>query len=167
MLATHPDRMLSATLGGAGVFREGVEMPRFVGELADSLEKGKGLGPLIVALTPPGKPRPTDEEIQQVSRLLVGDNSKALAAVLRGFKDLAVTEEQLNANRVPVLALIGEKDPLKKSVDDLKDRLANLQVVVISGADHITAFTNRTFLEALIKFLDEHGRKEKKKSGER
>jgi pimeloyl-ACP methyl ester carboxylesterase len=159
LLATHPDRLLSATLGGAGIYREGTEAPPFIKELVESLENGKGIGPLIVALTPPGQPQPTPAAIEQINRLLVGDNGKALAAVVRGWKELAVTEEQLKANQVPALALIGENDPIKKNVDDIKDRLANLHVVVISGTNHLTAFTSPKFLKALNKFLDEHAEK--------
>ncbi len=161
LLATHPDRLLSATLGGAGAIRKGTELPPFIGELADSLEKGKGLGPLIVVLTPADKPKPTPEAIQQVNRMLVGDNGKALAAVVRGWKALAVTDEQLKANKVPTLALIGADDPLKKSVDDIKDRMANLKVVVIDKADHISAFVKPEFVVALRKFLDKHRQPQK------
>ena len=156
LLASHPDRLLSATLGGAGVIRERTEIPRFMDDLAKSLEEGKGMGPLLVALTPPGRPKPSDEEINRISRMLVRGNGKALAAVIRGFKELAVTDEQLKANKVPTLALIGEIDPIKKSVDENNDRMAHLEVVVIPGGDHITAFTSPKFLKALTKFLDEH-----------
>lgn len=156
LLASHPDRLLSATLGGAGVVRKGTEIPRFMDDLAKSLEEGKGMGPLLVALTPQGKPKPSDEEINRISRMLVRGNGKALAAVIRGFKEFAVTDEQLKANKVPTLALIGELDPIKKSVDESKDRMAHLEVVVIPRGDHITAFTSPEFLKALTKFLDEH-----------
>ncbi len=159
LLATHPDRLLSATLGGAGVLREGVELPPFVGELADALEQGKGIGPLLVALTPKGRPKPSEAVIAQLNRMLVGDNGKVLAAVVRSWKDLAVSDEQLKANKVPVLALIGANDPLKKSVDDIKDRLAHLEVVVIGGTNHFTAFTSAKFLQSLNNFLDRHSRK--------
>ena len=52
LLTTHPDRLLSATLGGHGGLRD--DGPRqFYDELASSLEQGKGFGLLIAALTPP------------------------------------------------------------------------------------------------------------------
>ncbi len=116
-----------------------------------------------MALTPAGKPKPSEDVIKQLNRMLVGDNGKALAAVVRSWKDLAVTDAQLKANRVPVLALIGEMDPIKKSVDDLKDRMANLQIVVIGGTDHMTAFVSPKFVKSLGAFLDEHSRRAKVK----
>lgn len=163
LLATHPDRLLSATLGGAGVIPEGVKLPEYVEELADSLEQGKGISPLLLALTPAGKANPPPEIIEMVNRRLVADNGKALAAVVRGWKKLTVRKEQLKANKVPVLALIGERDPLKESVDAIKDDLANLRVVVIPRADHLTAFTAPQFLQTLSKFLDDHRQKSKEK----
>jgi pimeloyl-ACP methyl ester carboxylesterase len=166
LLATHPDRLLSATLGGSGGIREGAT-PRRYEVLADSLEQGKGFGPLIEALTPPGTPKPTEEQVQQINRRLEANNdTKALAAVVRGMKGLAVADDQLKANRVPTLALIGEIDPLKKGVDDIKDRLANLKVVVIDGADHITAFNRPEFVKELQAFLDKHHQREKAKEKE-
>jgi pimeloyl-ACP methyl ester carboxylesterase len=153
LLATHPDRLLSATLGGSGGIRAGA-MPFRFEALAESLEQGKGIGPLLEMLTPAGKPKPTAEEIKEINeRLEATHDVKALAAVLRGMKDLAVSDEKLKANRVPTLALIGELDPLKKSVDELKGRMGHLQIVVIDGADHLTAFRRPEFVKELSAFL--------------
>jgi pimeloyl-ACP methyl ester carboxylesterase len=155
LVATHPDRLLTATLGGAGRGREG-EL-RFLDELAESLEQGKGFGPLILRLNPEGKPKPTDQELQSVSQFLSAMNdTKALAAVIRGMRDLGVPDEHLKKNRVPVLALIGDQDPLKKGVDDLEGQLADLQVVVIKGADHLNAFARPEFVSGLRAFLAKH-----------
>jgi pimeloyl-ACP methyl ester carboxylesterase len=156
LLATHPDRLLSATLGGAGVIPEGVKLPPFVDKLADSLEKGEGIGPLLAALTPPGKPKPPQSAVQLINRTVVGDRSKVLAAVVRSWKTLAVSKEQIKANKVPTLVLIGADDPLKEGVDLIKDALANLRVVVIDGTDHMNAFASPKFIQCLRKFLDEH-----------
>src|SRR2546421_195046 len=50
MAARYPERVRTATLGGAGLPLP--ERAQLMEALADSLEQGKGLGPLIVALTP-------------------------------------------------------------------------------------------------------------------
>ena len=119
LLVSHPDRLLSVTLGGTGAIPEGTKLPAFIDKVGDSLEKGKGLGPLYVALTPPGKPKPSEALIRMLNVMFVGDNSKALAAVVRSWKTLTVPNDKLKANKVPVLALIGADDPLKESVDIL------------------------------------------------
>jgi pimeloyl-ACP methyl ester carboxylesterase len=156
LLVTHPDRCLSATLGGPGGLRDGVDTS-FYDELAASLDQGKGLGLLIVRLTPPGKPKPTDAEIETINAILLAMNDpKALAAVVRGFKELTISWEKLEANQVPTLALIGEEDPLKKGVDQLRGRMANLTITVVKGADHRTAFGRPEFIKTLQEFLAKH-----------
>ncbi len=165
LLVTHPERLRSVTLGGSGGIRAGGPPRRFE-PLAESLEQGKGFGPLIEALTPAGKPRPTPEKIEEINRwLTAGNDLKALAAVLRGMENLAVADEPLKANRVPTLALIGALDPLKKGVDDLKGRLANLRVVVIDDADHMNAFARPEFITELQGFLAQQRRRDQGKEG--
>ncbi len=165
LLVTHPDRLRTATLGGAGPVRKDQRQARFAEQLADSLEQGKGIAPLIEALTPVGKPKPSPEQIEGVSKLFTALNdTKALAAVVRGWKDLAVSDAELKANRVPTLALIGEIDPLKKGVDEIEGRLAHLKTVVVPGADHMTAFTRPDYLQALRAFLKKHGARERQQA---
>jgi pimeloyl-ACP methyl ester carboxylesterase len=156
LIATHPDRLLTATLGGAGHGK--ISELGFLEELAESLEQGKGFGPLILRLTPPSKPQPTEQDIKAVSQFLTAMNDvKALAAVLRGMKALHVGEDKLKANKVPTLVLIGELDPLKEGVDALqKEQMANVQVVVLKGADHLDAFARPEFLSSLKDFLAKH-----------
>jgi pimeloyl-ACP methyl ester carboxylesterase len=158
LVARYPQRVRSATLGGAGLPVPG--QAKFLEALAESLEQGKGFGPLIVALTPKEKPRPTEEQIQRINAVLLARNdAKALAAVLRGNlndKDLALSEEKVKGIKVPLLALIGASDPLRAGVDELKKRLPDLKVVVIDKADHITAFSREEFVSALKEFLGAH-----------
>lgn len=155
LLATHPDRVISATLGGAGWEKSDNDRLRgLMTELAESLEAGKGIGPLIIMLTPEGTPKPTQEQIAGINGMLMLTNDqKALAAVIRGMPEFAVTEEHLKANKTPTLALIGAIDPLKAGVDDMKQVMANLKVVVIEGADHMTAFTKPEFVAELKQHL--------------
>jgi pimeloyl-ACP methyl ester carboxylesterase len=72
------------------------------------------------------------------------------------MRTFTVTEEQLRANRVPTLAIIGEIDPLKVTVDELSRVMSNLQVYVIKDADHMRAFVRPEFMQALKDFLAAH-----------
>jgi pimeloyl-ACP methyl ester carboxylesterase len=153
LLFTHPDRLLSATLGGSGGLREGGDATFFL-NLADSLEQGKGMGPLIEALTPPGRPKPTAEQLEAINTMLtLMNDTKALAAVMRGFTELGVADDALKSNRVPTLAIIGADDPLKPGVDALDGKLANLETVVIKNTDHMSAFASPEFSKSLRAFL--------------
>jgi pimeloyl-ACP methyl ester carboxylesterase len=154
---THPDRLLSATLGGAGPYQKNDMVAKFTDLLADSLDKGKGIGPLIEVLTPPGMPKPAADQIKKVNALFgLFNDQKALAAVVRGWKELAVSDAELKANRVPTLALVGGKDPLKAGVDVVKGKMADLTVKVLPGADHVSAIMDPQFLKSVQGFLKEH-----------
>jgi pimeloyl-ACP methyl ester carboxylesterase len=157
----YPDRARTVTLGGMGLPLR--DRDAFAEKLAESLEEGKGIGPLIVALTPMGRPRPTEEQMKAISARVLGQNdAKALAAVIRGSiknKDLALSDEQVKGIRVPMLALIGAQDPLRPGVAALKKQLPALKVVLIDKADHITAFSRPEFSEGLKEFLQAHSAK--------
>jgi pimeloyl-ACP methyl ester carboxylesterase len=153
LLVTHPERFVTATLGGAGWQSEN-DVP--LEEIAKSLEEGKGIAPLVVALTPKGQPPLTEQAIEAANKIFMASNDPlGLAAVARGLQ-LSVSESQLRANKVPVLALIGEVDPLKKGVDRMDGVVPDLQVVVIPRATHVSAFSQPVFISSLKSFLAAH-----------
>ncbi len=157
LVSKYPDRVITATMGGAGWSHPDDPSLDFIDDLAESLDAGKGIGPLIDRLTPADRPAPTAEQKAAINQMLMLTNDpKALAACIRGMKGLAVPEECLKANQVPVLAIIGDKDPLKEGVDQMEARMANLTVSVIDGADHMTAFGNPKFIADLKTFLAKH-----------
>ncbi len=156
ILAQHPDRCLSVVLGGAGVIRKSTNID-FFDTLATSLDKDKSIGPLIEYLTPAGQPKPTAEQIKGINFLLSTLNDmKALAATVRSWKDLSVSDEALKANKVPVLGLVGDRDPLKSSLDDLKGVLSGLEIETIPGGDHMNTFAMPQFSAAIQQFLARH-----------
>ncbi|MEX2111920.1 MAG: alpha/beta hydrolase [Pirellulales bacterium] len=157
LVNNHPDRVVTATLGGAGWSKANDERTEFMSLLADSLDAGKGIGPLIDQLTPANRPKPQPQEIEFVNKMIMANNDpKALSACIRGLRSVTVTATQLESNKVPTLALIGSDDPLKVGVDELAPVMANLTVEVIDGADHMTAFSSPKFIGDLELFLDEH-----------
>lgn len=152
LLSLHPNRVRSATLGGAGWMDP--RTPTQLNALADSLEKEKSLAPLLEFLTPEGKPKPTPEQIKQINSLLMSFNDPlALAAVARGMNQLAVPEEKWKGNEVPTLVLIGDLDPLKAGVEPLQKAKPNVEVEWLKGATHMDAFQKPAFTKKLIEFL--------------
>jgi pimeloyl-ACP methyl ester carboxylesterase len=155
--ARHPERVRTVTVGGMGLPQPGTE--RLFAALADSLEKGKGLEPLILALSPKGDPPPTKAQIKLFNAAILAHNDpKALAAVIRGLssKEIALTDAQIKSVKAPMLAVIGARDPLKPGVDELAKRLPETKVVVLDDEDHITAFGSEEFVRAIKSFLDAH-----------
>jgi len=161
LITMHPDRLLSAAPCGAGWEKSGGEdRKEWRTGLIDSLEKGEGFGPLLTFIDPePGLTAGIRRWIG--NRTLKGLNDQvALAAVLRGLPQLMVTEEQLRANTVPTLSVVGSNDPLKAGVDNMTGVMANHETVVIQGGTHVTVLRNKKysaeFVAALREFLAKH-----------
>jgi pimeloyl-ACP methyl ester carboxylesterase len=158
LVAAHPDRVRSVVLAGWGLSPPDDKGTLFK-ELAESLDAGKGIGPLILALTPAGKPRPTEGEIEAVNKILLATNDpKALAAVVHGFANPDVpaqadTLKKLKNSRVPTLALVGEIDPFRAGARALKKQAPDVELVTVAGGDHITTVVRPEFLTALRDFL--------------
>lgn len=155
----HPDRLLSATLGGGGWLRgDDPEFKLITGALGKSLDEGKGIFPLLHRLHANDKDEKTlGDRLQVVNKIIMATNDpKALAAVIRAIDELTVSEKEIAGSRVPTLAIVGSRDPLKKGVDELKERRPEVQVVVLEGADHMTALANPLLKQSLKQFLGQH-----------
>ncbi len=156
LILEHPDRVLKAVPCGSGWSLDlddtGVNIPL---QIAEALESGKGISPLIEALTPEGMPKPTPEMMATMNKAILGSNDPlALAAVMRGMHELNVTEAQLRANTIPTLMLVGEIDPMKKSTDSMEGVMAHLTIIPIANANHMTAFMKPEFLARARDFLN-------------
>lgn len=153
--AMHPDRCLSVTLGGAGWARQGDREREEILEKAQaSIDAGKGFRPLILALHPPGRPVPSESELVAADQFIQAANDvAAVAEALRSVKKMTVTQEELESNTVPTLAIVGALDPLKVTVDSLQGVMARLEIVVIDDSDHLEAFFRPEFTKSLLDFL--------------
>jgi pimeloyl-ACP methyl ester carboxylesterase len=167
LLVDHPDRLLSVTFGGgAPIVEPAREFKAMIDELATSLEKGEGIGPLILRLTPPGQPKPTAEQAAAIGKLvLLGQDQKALAAVIRGLPKLEVTAEKLKANKVPVAFIHGSKEAemLTAQITKATKHLKDAKVTVIEGGDHISTAAMPEFRKAVLDFLRANSAKGAKK----
>jgi pimeloyl-ACP methyl ester carboxylesterase len=157
LLVDHPDRLLSVTFGGGAPL---VEPPKeFLGvidELGAALEKGEGIGLLLLHLTPPGQKKMAAEEAAAMGKLaLLGQDQKALAAVIRGLPKLEVSAEKLKANRVPVAFVYGTKEAeaLTTQITAATKYLQGAKVVTVEGGDHITTPAKPEFHKAMLDFL--------------
>jgi pimeloyl-ACP methyl ester carboxylesterase len=141
-LATmYPARLATLTIGGTGARRNGgAEQERDDEELALSLEQGKGFVPLLLKLAPPKRSAQDDVAIAMASSAMSRRNDVvALAAVVRGYREHLVTNDQLRVLEVPLMAIVGSADPNHVAVGDLKKEVPALRVVTIEGASHAGA----------------------------
>lgn len=156
ILVDHPDRLLSVVFGGGGpLFRQPKAFTDAIDATAESLEQGKGIGPLLIALFPEGQPKPSPEQAAAISKQVLGDkDQKAFAAVLRGQVELVVTEERLEANEVHVLFVYGSRDTVLKELaaGSLKVIPAS-DVQVVEGGDHMSTIASSEFRRAVLNFI--------------
>lgn len=156
LLTDYPERVRTATIGGFG-WEEGDAALRRRIETAESLEAGRGVGPAVQALTPPGEQAAVRGQMEAINKWFLDRNDPlALAAIARGNAALRPSAEKLRANRLPALAIVGELDPLRASVEKLASTMTNLRVVIVPGANHMFAVRRPEFLAALKDFLVAH-----------
>jgi pimeloyl-ACP methyl ester carboxylesterase len=142
-------RLQSVVLGGAAWVREGDSTYRSWTPLAEMLERVRPGETLSSHFWPDPNTRPPRE----VQDLVDHNDPAALAAMARGMLDVTMTEEVLHANRIPVLAICGDLDPVKDSVVAMKRVTANLTVQVVPGFDHNTLPGSRQFGNAIRTLL--------------
>jgi pimeloyl-ACP methyl ester carboxylesterase len=154
LVTTHPDRVRSAVLGGAGWGRPGGPPPPNVAGWIATLDRAAREHTSVAeALRPPGMP----QLAPPVVALLDRNDAGALAAVLRSAAALAVAEAELRALRVPVHAVVGETDEgARGAVERLRRVRPEVTVTLIPGADHRQAMSDPALASAIRAFARGH-----------
>ncbi len=156
--AAQPSRVISAVYGGQVplVFGAPPSGSRETAVFAKAVEEGKGMGPYILEVIPPGRAKLTLEQANVLAEfMLKGKDAKALAAAGLSFDDLQVEEKNLVACPAPALFIYGslESEHLKGRVEAVRQVLPKAEVVVIEGGDHITTLARPAFGAAIREFL--------------
>jgi pimeloyl-ACP methyl ester carboxylesterase len=140
LITLHPDRFVSAVLGGgAGRLQWTGEDEKFYEQAAHEAEQ-YGFSPSIsLRIAPPGTPPMTAEEIAKRSAIELakpGADGKALAAMTRSFRDQVITPAQAAAVRLPTLGIAGAEDPMVNELKKLQGYRPSMPLIVIEGATH-------------------------------
>lgn len=76
------------------------------------------------------------------------------SAVARSLADLAVTKAEVEAVKVPVDVVVGDRDPVRRLyVDPLRTIRPDWPVVLIAGAGHLNCVGKPQFLNAVERWL--------------
>jgi pimeloyl-ACP methyl ester carboxylesterase len=119
----HPTRVTSVTMGGVGRHptNNWAAVDYDIRRLAESLERGEGLTDYFLLPLSLGQPALSRKEAEEINAGCMSHNDPlALAAMIRGYYALAVSTDNLKSNAVPTLAIVGEFDPERPDVDELK-----------------------------------------------
>jgi hypothetical protein len=114
---------------------------------------------LLIASAPPGQPPSAEEITSRSAEVLAGQDRYAIAAVRRSYKGLLVTEQQMTANTVPILAVVGSDDPALADVQAFSKLRPDLKLFVIQGATHNAPRNARErpeFAQAVREFIQTH-----------
>lgn len=138
LLTLHPERFLTAVqVAGPGRTPKEANNPRIEKEAAeieaDCISRSR-----LMRQAPAGM-KPTEEEIQQRMTACRADKNfdqRATAASLRGYKDQAVTPEQMAAVKVPTLGIVGTLDHTLQGMQELKKIRPDMKLVLLEGVSH-------------------------------
>ena len=156
--ATHPKRVLSVVYAGQAPLVAGLKSPGSseVDVFAKAVEEGGDLGAYIIAVTPPGRPKPTEAQANAMARFMFGGKDvKAFAAAGLGFDGLEVTRKQLRKCKAPALFIHGgnESDYVKDRVAAVRKLLGRGELKIVAGGDHSTTLVKPEFGSAVLEFL--------------
>lgn len=151
--ALFPERVSSLVACGMGWARYTGEKREVIDALAESLEAGEGLSPLVRYLRPPDDP-PGWMELSAIDAV-VGyfNDEQALLAMTRQMPELEVSEADLRGMKMPVLTIVAARDPLLPDVQEMAGLVPGAQMLVVDGEDHFTLTGSESLHEALAAFL--------------
>jgi pimeloyl-ACP methyl ester carboxylesterase len=158
LLSEHPERFLTAVIGGSQGFRNPEDFDTEDTPLIKSLRSGMPLSEAMIANAPPNWPKPTPEQRAWLARNDAGQDSQALAAQRLGNVGLKVDYERLKANRVPALVIYGALDSPSR-FDTLKSIMPNAEFVAVDGARHGEVPDTPQFIKSVREFLARHSNK--------
>jgi pimeloyl-ACP methyl ester carboxylesterase len=151
-VATHPGRLLSATVGGAGWFDLQSPKIQILQNLGTSLDEGGGFAPLVNGLHPDSMFPGIEGRVASFAIDFVNDRA-ALRALLPGMLDWLVTEDVLRANQVPLLVICGTNDPMKEGAHNLEGVAAHTTVVYVEGGDHESTVFKELYHHSLAEHI--------------
>jgi pimeloyl-ACP methyl ester carboxylesterase len=144
LLASHPERFVTAVFGGSGV-------PEVEQEWKDKVPADK-----------PG-PDPKEAEASKKLRGIPDRDDEALAAVRQyPWKPEERSKIDLTKVKIPVLAINGEFDRPNTKTHRMQRELVNFKSVVLPGKSHLTAimpgYISKEYIETMAAFIDANDR---------
>jgi pimeloyl-ACP methyl ester carboxylesterase len=156
-ITEHPDRVISAVIGGMGWLQLDDKWMKMLDEIATSLEEGKGPLPLLRFLNSKNGIKNVEEAIQGINTMLkLTNDQKALAACARAFPQFQISKDQLASIKFPTLVIVGDLDPFFDYVESMKGVSSHIEIVAVKGGDHLSTIRSPLFLEKLTSFLEAH-----------
>jgi pimeloyl-ACP methyl ester carboxylesterase len=160
LLTTHPDRFITATLGGAsGRFQLTEKEAKQIEQEASEKERDCVSRAQLDRLAPVNGPKPSEDEFRKRSADCFANPDQdrfALAALHRAQKHNVIELMAAAAVKVPTLGIVGSLDPWLVQFNQLKKMRPDLQLVVLEGHTHATTPRQPEFISQIRSFLAKH-----------
>ena len=140
----EPQRLRSAILGGIGI-----------GGLIEGTGPGENVAQALEAPSLDDVTDPVGRTFRAFADQTRSDR-KALAACLRGTRDLMTKEEAARID-VPVLIAVGSTDDVAGSASALGAIIPGSEVLDIPGRDHMRAVGDKVYKTGVLDFLSRRG----------
>jgi pimeloyl-ACP methyl ester carboxylesterase len=156
LLARFPERFTSVIVGGAGL-PVTPRNPQLAAAIAAALEAddvSKISDPVARFFREFAESRAHNPQ----SFADVDPDLRALAAISRGGGLRSISEADkaaLKEVQVPLLVVVGDKDPALTDAQRLSETAPNARLVVVPGEDHLSAIPATAYKEAVAAFLEE------------
>lgn len=139
----HPERVGRLVVGGLGL---------------NMVRAMAGTGPIAQALLAPSIEDVTNPTARTFRAFAEQTNSdlKALAVCVRRIRE-PITREMIATLRVPVLVATGTNDVIAGPAEALAGMIPGAEAFEIAGRDHMKAVGDRSFKDAVLRFLDQAG----------
>jgi len=139
--AHYPSRVRSATLGGMGI------------NLCHSVSSGDTVAHALEADRFEDVKDQVGREFRKFAEQTKSD-LKALAALSRSHQRIVPREDAAKI-RVPVLIVVGTKDDIAGSGEELSELIPGSKYIALEGKDHMRTVGDTKFKQAVIDFLRE------------
>ena len=138
LLVNHPQRFLTATLGAA-VGRIDYTAAQIASDEQEASEREKECvsRSQIIRLAPTNASPPDEATIKKASEACLANKDQdrfAMAAVVRGKKEQAVSAAAVGSVKAPTLGVVGSLDGYVKDFEVLRKLRPDFKVVVVEGA---------------------------------
>ncbi len=144
--AVHPERLISAMPCGAAWMTPSDPLCNLLNEIHAGLTgknaASSGIGSLTASVR------------RGVLRTVI--DLDALGCLAEGFKELAVTDAEVRAITVPMMAVRGGHDEVVVGGGDLKAALPGFQERIIDGGGHNSVIFYPAFRKAVVDFILAH-----------
>jgi pimeloyl-ACP methyl ester carboxylesterase len=139
--AHYPSRVRSATLGGMGI------------NLTRSVSSGNRVAKALEAPRIEDVTEPVGLSFRKFAEQTKSD-LKALAALSYSHQRIVPREDAAKI-RLPVLVVVGTKDDIAGSGEELAELIPGAKFVALEGKDHMRTVGDAGFKKAVIEFLKE------------